>query len=59
MRANLGFSVEQMNRIGGIPFNMTVAALRLSRKSNAVSELHTQTANKMWAKTENRSKIKE
>jgi len=57
MGANLGFSVEQISRIGGIPFNMTVAALRLSRKSNAVSELHTKTANKMWAKTENKSKI--
>jgi starch phosphorylase len=55
--ANLGFSVEQMSRIGGIPFNMTVAALRLSRRSNAVSELHTQTANRMWAKIKNRSKI--
>ena len=57
MGANLGFSVEQMSRIGGIPFNMTVAALRLSRKSNAVSELHMQTANKMWAKIKKRSKI--
>ncbi|HCL90887.1 MAG TPA: alpha-glucan family phosphorylase, partial [Candidatus Atribacteria bacterium] len=57
MGANLGFSVEKMSRIGGIPFNMTVAALRLSRKSNAVSKLHAKTANKMWAKTKNRSKI--
>ncbi|MGB6371542.1 MAG: alpha-glucan family phosphorylase, partial [Atribacterota bacterium] len=57
MGANLGFSIEQMSRIGGIPFNMTVAALRLSRKSNAVAELHTQTANRMWAKIKNRSKI--
>jgi len=57
MGANLGFSVEQMSRIAGIPFNMTVAALRLSRKSNAVSELHTQTANKMWANIKNKSKI--
>jgi len=57
MGANLGFSAEQMSRIGGIPFNMTVAALRLSRKSNAVSELHTETANVMWVEIENKSKI--
>jgi len=57
MGANLGFSAEQMSRLGGVPFNMTVAALRLSKISNAVSKIHTETANKMWAKTENRSKI--
>ncbi len=57
MGANLVFSVEQMSRVGGMPFNMTVAALRLSRISNAVSELHAKTANKMWAEIENKSKI--
>ncbi|WP_128896483.1 alpha-glucan family phosphorylase [Longirhabdus pacifica] len=41
-------SQEQLIRIGGSPFNMTVAALKLSRKSNAVSELHAETANTMW-----------
>jgi len=57
MGANLGFSIEQMSRIGGVPFNITVAALRLSKISNAVSKLHTETANKMWAEIKNRSKI--
>jgi starch phosphorylase len=57
MGANLGFSAGQMSRIGGIPFNMTVAALRLSKIANAVSKLHAETANKMWGKIENRPKI--
>ena len=30
---------------------MTVGALRLSRKSNAVAQLHMKTANKMWKKS--------
>jgi starch phosphorylase len=38
----------QMVRLGGDPFNMTVAALRLSRQANAVAELHGETARKMW-----------
>lgn len=48
---------EQMVRLGGEPFNMTVAALRLSRKSNAVAQLHAETANKMWKTTAGRSEI--
>ena len=36
---------------------MTVAALRLSRKSNAVAMLHAETANKMWAHVPGRSEI--
>jgi len=36
---------------------MTVGALRLSRISNAVSELHMHTANKMWRKIKKRSEI--
>lgn len=43
-----GLSYEQMNRIGGDPFNMTVAGLRLSALTNAVSQLHGETAQKMW-----------
>lgn len=52
-----GLNREQMVRIGGEPFNMTVAALRLSRKSNAVAQLHADTANKMWKSTSRRSEI--
>ena len=47
--ANRGLTHAQMARLGGEPFNMTVAALRLSRNANAVAELHGETARKMWA----------
>ena len=49
MGANNGLTLEQMVQIGGSPFNMTVAAFKLSRISNAVAQLHAETANKMWA----------
>ncbi len=48
MQANLNFNAQQMHNIGGTPFNMTVAALHLSRNSNAVAVLHAETATKMW-----------
>lgn len=48
---------EQMERIGGNPFNMTVAGLRLSRISNGVAMLHGITANKMWQDVSGRSAI--
>jgi len=57
MGAANGLTVEQLVEIGGAPFNMTVGALRLSRMSNAVAELHGETANKMWSHVENRSEI--
>ena len=57
MGADNGLTFEQMVAIGGAPFNMTVAALRLSRISNAVAQLHGVTANKMWADVDNRSEI--
>ncbi|MEJ6951665.1 alpha-glucan family phosphorylase [Natronospora cellulosivora (SeqCode)] len=47
--ANNGFSYEQMNQIGGNPFNMTAACLRMSSIANGVSELHGETARKMWS----------
>lgn len=46
--ASLGFTTDQLNYIGNTPFNMTVAALRLSRRANAVAELHGETAREMW-----------
>ena len=57
MGANLGLNKRQLKAIGGEPFNMTVGALRLSRKSNAVAQLHMKTANKMWKKIRGRSEI--
>ena len=57
MGANLGINKKQLRALGGDPFNMTVGALRLSRISNAVAELHAVTANKMWSKVKGRSEI--
>lgn len=51
------FSAEQLKRLGGSPFNMTVAALRMAKKSNAVAQLHGKTANKMWEKVKDRDEI--
>ncbi|HXJ81694.1 MAG TPA: alpha-glucan family phosphorylase [Candidatus Methylomirabilis sp.] len=39
----------ELAELGGDPFNMTVAGLRLSRLANAVSELHGRTSRSMWA----------
>lgn len=57
MGAFNGLTRDQIIRIGGEPFNMTVAALRLSRKSNSVSKLHAITSNKMWKTIAVRSEI--
>ncbi len=51
------FTRQQLKQLGGSPFNMTVGALRLSRKSNAVAQLHAVTANKMWKDVKGRSEI--
>ena len=57
MGANLNLNKTQLKRIGGSPFNMTVAALRLAKRSNGVAQLHNETSNKMWAKVKERSEI--
>lgn len=57
MNANLGFSVAELNQIGGVPFNMTIAAFRLARNANAVASLHNETANKMWRDIKNMPEI--
>ncbi|MBB6401073.1 starch phosphorylase [Methanococcus maripaludis] len=44
-------------KYGGNPFNLTVAALRMCKRSNAVSELHRETSEKMWAWVTNREPI--
>ncbi len=44
----LGLSGEQLRTLGGDPFNMTVAGLRLARHANAVAELHARTSREMW-----------
>jgi starch phosphorylase len=48
MGACLQLSGGEMRAIGGEPFSMTVAGLRLSRAANAVSKLHGETARTMW-----------
>lgn len=53
-----GLTFNQMEKIGGNPFNMTVAGLRLSRTANAVSQLHGETANEMWGDIKNKAPIK-
>jgi starch phosphorylase len=57
MTAFNGLTRDQMERIGGNPFNMTVAGLRLSRISNGVAQLHADTSNKMWKEVAGRSPI--
>ncbi|HTE33697.1 MAG TPA: alpha-glucan family phosphorylase [Chryseolinea sp.] len=51
------FNKQQLKQLGGSPFNMTVGALRLSRKANAVAQLHAVTANKMWEGVKDREEI--
>ncbi len=48
MDADLGFADKELEQIGGDPFSMTVAGLRLSRIANGVAELHGETAREMW-----------
>jgi starch phosphorylase len=47
----------EMRQVGGDPFNMTVAGLRLSRRANAVSELHAEVSRTMWRDVEHASEI--
>ena len=51
------FNKQHLKQLGGSPFNMTVGALRLSRKANAVAQLHAVTANKMWENVKGRAEI--
>jgi glycogen phosphorylase len=57
----LGASCElvdaEMREIGGDPFNMTVAGLRLSRRASAVSQLHGEVSRAMWREVEGASEI--
>ncbi len=50
--AALGLSADELERLGGAPYGMTVAGLRLSRKANAVARLHGETARAMWRGTD-------
>lgn len=54
---NGAFNRQQLKQLGGSPFNMTVGALRLAKKANAVAQLHAVTANKMWQHVKDRAEI--
>ena len=51
--ANNGLNHNELKRIGGDPFNMTAACLRMSLIANGVSQLHGETARKMWSHYDN------
>lgn len=57
MSADIGFTDSELGQIGGDPFSMTVAGLRMSRIANAVAELHGETARDMWADVEKAAPI--
>ena len=57
MGAFNGLSWHEMEQIGGDPFNMTVAGLRLAHMANGVSKLHGMTARSMWSDKEDRAPI--
>ena len=57
MGACLELSDAEMQAIGGDPFDMTVAGLRLARRANAVSALHSETARAMWRQVGNAAPI--
>ena len=49
MGAYNGLTFGEMLKLGGEPFSMTVAGMRLAKRVNAVAQLHARTANKMWS----------
>ena len=53
-----GCSRERAVELGGEQFSLTVAALRMSRIANAVSQLHGLVANKMWEWVDGRCPIR-
>jgi starch phosphorylase len=57
MGADNGLTYGQLLKLGGEPFSMTVAGLRLSHKANAVAELHGNTAREMWKDVTGASEI--
>jgi len=57
MDADLGFTDAELEVIGGDPFSMTVAGLRLARIANGVAELHGETSRDMWKHVEGAAPI--
>lgn len=52
-----GLNREQAFWLGGDPFNSTVAMLKMAKLVNAVSRLHAETANQIWAWVDGRCPI--
>src|SRR5262249_5270217 len=57
LRASRELVDAEMRAIGGDPFNMTVAGLRLARRANGVSQLHGEVSRAMWRGVEGASEI--
>ena len=57
MGANVGMEASELASIGGDPFGMTVAGLKLSCRANGVAELHGETARTMWSGVDNAAPI--
>lgn len=57
MNADVGFTDAELTEIGGDPFSMTVAGLRLARCANGVAALHGETARTMWKDVEGAAPI--
>ncbi len=55
--ADVGFTDAELAKIGGKPFSMTVAGLRMARIANGVAALHGETARKMWKTTKDAAPI--
>lgn len=57
MGACLDFTDDQLEELGGAPFSMTEAGLRLARNANGVSALHAETARDMWSHVDDGAEI--
>lgn len=57
MGAGAGLLDSELEYIGGAPFSMTVAGLRLARAANGVAQLHGETARQMWKHVERAAPI--
>ena len=56
--ATLDLDSEVVTKLGGSPFSMTVAGLRLARAANAVAQLHGETAREMWREVDDGAEIR-
>ncbi|EHP86358.1 alpha-glucan family phosphorylase [Methanotorris formicicus] len=58
---NMGFfgnvDIKIAEKLGGNPFNLTVAALRMSKRANAVSKQHKKTVEQMWSWVKDKCEI--